>query len=360
MRQVYDNMWVYKLILAAVIFIILESWAVLKHGLSKVSLEREFDTLHANFGQRIHLIEKISNRKLLPVNWLKVESRIDGGLQFGLQEDLNILQGEFHISVFCMLPYTRIIRTHKVKCKKRGYYHLKSAALTIRSVTGTIATAQDVSTDAKLYVYPRILTLPEMKLPSHSWQGDRVVRRWILEDPFIRAGLREYTSSDPMKNINWKASARFGILQVNQYDPTARHRLMILLNVDTKANQWTITDEPERVEYGISVAATILEFAFKNVIEAGFGTNGYLKDTEKEPIRIEPTTGKQHETVLMENLARMVIVRSISFNTLLERELERNPNNMDYLLITAVQNQELEDRIHRLRAKGNAVEILSI
>lgn len=353
-------MWVSKLILAAIIIMIFESMIITKYGLSKVSIERSFDTLHANLGQSIHMIERISNRKLIPVPWLKVESRIDSGLQFGLQEDLNILQGEYHISVFSMLPYTRIIRTHTVKCKRRGYYHLKSAALTVRSITGNVVRMNDQTTDARLYVFPRILTLPEMNLPSHSWQGDRVVRRWLLEDPFICSGVREYTSSDPMKNINWKASARFGTLQVNQYDPTAQHRLMILLNVDTKSDQWTITDEPERVEHGISVAATILEYAFKNVIEAGFGSNAFLKDMEKVPVRIEPTTGKNQEISVMESLARMVILRSVSFNALLDGELERNPNNMDYLLITAFTDQGIEDRIRLLRTKGNAVEILKI
>lgn len=174
------------------------------------------------------------------------------------------------------------------------------------------------------------------------------------------AGVREYTPTDPMKSINWKASARFGTLQVNQYEPTARHRLMILLNVDTKENQWTITDEPERVEYGISVAATILEYAFRNVIEAGFGTNAFLKDMEKEPVRIGPAAGSRHQIAIMESLARMTILRSISFYTLLDQELERDPNHTDYLLITAVVDQETEDRIHRLRTKGNAVEILRI
>jgi len=289
-----------------------------------------------------------------------VESRIDSGLQFGRQEDLNILQDEFHISIFSMLPYTRIIRTHDVKCVKRGFYHLKSAALTARSITGSISAGKDETTDAKLYVFPRTLAMLEMNFPSHSWQGDSVVRRWILEDPFIHAGIREYTLSDPMKNINWKASARFGTLQVNQYDPTAQHRLMILLNVDTKLNQWTVTDEPERIEYGISVAATLFEYAFKNVIEAGFGSNGFLKDMEKQPIRIEPAIGKHHQIKIMENLARLVILRSVSFNTLLDRELDKSPNNIDYLLITAVIDNDTEEKIRRLRGKGNSVEILKI
>ncbi len=353
-------MWVYKLLLAAIVVLLIESYLVLKYGLSKVSIERGFDTLHANFGQSVHLIEKISNKKIIPVPWLKVESRIDSGLQFGRQEDLNILQDEFHISIFSMLPYTRIIRTHDVKCVKRGFYHLKSAALTARSITGSISAGKDETTDAKLYVFPRTLAMLEMNFPSHSWQGDSVVRRWILEDPFIHAGIREYTLSDPMKNINWKASARFGTLQVNQYDPTAQHRLMILLNVDTKLNQWTVTDEPERIEYGISVAATLFEYAFKNVIEAGFGSNGFLKDMEKKPIRIEPAIGKHHQIKIMENLARLVILRSVSFNTLLDRELDKSPNNIDYLLITAVIDNDTEEKIRRLRGKGNSVEILKI
>lgn len=120
------------------------------------------------------------------------------------------------------------------------------------------------------------------------------------------------------------------------------------------------SNEPERVEYGISVAATILEYAFKNVIEAGFGSNAFLKDMEKRPIRISPTTGSQHRITILENLARMVILRSVSFPTLLEQELERNPGNTDYLLITAVVDRDIEDRIRRLRAMGNAVEILKI
>lgn len=353
-------MWVYKLLLSAGILLCLEAYLLTTYGLSKVSIERSFDTVHANFGQSIHMIEKISNNKLLPIPWLKIESRIDNGLKFGLQEDLNILHGEFHISAFCMLPYTRIIRTHNVKCVKRGYYHLKSAALTCSSITGWNSSIKDEETNAQVYVFPRLLTIPEINLPSHSWQGERVVRRWILEDPFIKAGVREYTTSDPMKNINWKASARFGNLFVNRYDPTAQHKLMILLNVDTKPDQWTITDEPERVEYGISLAATILEYAFRNLIEVGFGSNSFLKDMAKMPIRIAPASGTPQRTIIMRNLARMGILRSISFSTMLEQELERNSSNMDYLLITAVVNEEIADRIRLLRRKDNAVEIFKI
>lgn len=353
-------MWVFRLIIAALVVLLVEAYLTVKFGLYKVSLERSFDTIHAAFGQEIHLIEKISNNKILPVPCLKVESKIDRSLQFGRLKDLNILQDMYHVSLFCLMPYIRIIRTHNVKCNKRGYYHLTSASLTARSITGSVSLAGEVKTDALVYVFPRILKFQELKLPSHSWQGDMVVRRWILEDPFIRAGVREYTSSDPMKSINWKASARSGILQVNLYEPTAYHKLMILLNVDTSLDQWTVTSEPERVEYGISVAATIFEYAFKNTIESGFASNGFLKDSQKEYIHINPAAGTKQKLEIMECLARIVINRSITFNTLIDKELDRNPGNMDYLFITAVINEETENKISRLKAMGNAVEILKI
>lgn len=353
-------MWIFRLILSAMVVLLAEAYLTIKYGLSKVSLERSFDTIHASFGQEIHLIEKISNNKLLPVPCLKVESKIDSSLQFGQLKDLNILQDMYHVSIFCLMPYTRIIRSHNVKCNKRGYYHLASSSLTARSITGSVSLAGDVTTDARLYVFPRILSMPEMNLPSHSWQGDNVVRRWILEDPFIRTGVRQYTSSDPMKSINWKASARSGNLQVNLYEPTAHHKLMIMLNVDTSLDQWTITNEPERVEYGISVAATVFEYAIKNTIESGIASNGFLKENQKEYIHIEAAAGAKQQTEVLECLARIVIQRSITYNTLIDREIDRNPNNMDYLFITAVINEETEDRIQRLRIMGNAVEVLKI
>lgn len=353
-------MWVFRLVIAAIVVALVEAYLTVKYSLHKVILERSFDTRHAACGQEIHMIERISNNKILPVPCLKVESKIDRSLKFGRLQDLNILEDMFHVSLFCLLPFTRIIRTHTVKCTKRGYYHLTSASLTARSITGSVSLAWNVSTDAEVYVFPRILQFHELNLPSHSWQGDMVVRRWILDDPFVRAGVREYTSSDPMRNINWKASARSGILHVNQYEPTARHNLMILLNVETSHDQWSVTREPERVEYGISVAATVFDHAFKNAIETGFACNGYLKESQKEYLHISPAAGTNHETGIMECLARLVVDRSITFNTLLDKELERHPGNTDYLFITAVVNEETENKIRRLRNMGNAVEILKI
>ena len=63
---------------------------------------------------------------------------------------------------------------------------------------------------ANLVVYPSIIPMQEVPLPSHNWQGDISVRRWIVDDPFIISGVREYRAGDGMNQISWKATARTG------------------------------------------------------------------------------------------------------------------------------------------------------
>jgi uncharacterized protein (DUF58 family) len=354
-------MWIQRLFFIGILLIMLEGFLTYRYGLKKVKYSRIFNVTAAYPGQEVKMIERISNAKLLPVPLLRIESRIDEDLILGRQENLNVRHGTFHSSVFSLLPFTRITRTHFVQCKNRGEYFLESSALTASSLLGFGSErTMDVQTDANLLVYPEIVSLKEMLLPSHNWQGDYVVRRWIMEDPFITSGVRDYNPGDPMKNIQWKATARTGKLQVYRYEYTARQRLMLLLNVDTRPDQWTFTDEPQRVEYGISCAASLAREAVRNCLEAGFGTNGCRKRHVKEPVRIPPASGVRHLQELLAAMARMVILRSFTFWTYLEQEVALKPRDTDYLILTAFVSEDMQKQLERLRKMGNAVEIFTI
>ena len=63
-------MWVYRLILAALVILTAEAFLTVRFGLSKVRLERCFDTTHAVCGAD-KFNRKISNHKILPVPCLK-------------------------------------------------------------------------------------------------------------------------------------------------------------------------------------------------------------------------------------------------------------------------------------------------
>ncbi|GGH76813.1 uncharacterized protein (DUF58 family) [Pullulanibacillus pueri] len=349
------------LIIIALVLIIIQSILFTKWGLSRIGYTRFFSDDAVFEGEEVEMIEQISNKKLLPVPWLRLESHISADLQFQHQHELEIADQQFHRSLFSLMPFQKITRRHKVTCKKRGHYRLNTVEMTNGDLLGLNGTHGKLQVSAELIVYPKLLSIEEIFLPSHSLQGDYSVKRWIIEDPFMKVGIRDYLYGDAMNSINWKATARAGTLQVNQKDFTADHHLMIYLNFELTDDIWMpIMDRP-LIERGISYAATIAQYALDQGIPTGFSCNSYIKNfdqpNEKEPIRILPKNSQHQLTLLLETLAKLQMDRRVSFQSFLQEEAEQQMPNTDILLITGYLSEKARERIQQLEAQGHAVEI---
>ncbi|MNO18229.1 hypothetical protein D3C76_79440 [compost metagenome] len=351
------------LLVSAVLIIMLLAFVYRRRALKGISYRRYFTERAVFEGDTVEMVEVIANAKLLPLPWLRLESSIAAGLTFGRQSNLNIHAGEIyqnHSSLFYLRSYRQITRRHEVTCSRRGQYRLESATMTTGDPLGLNAEVKRFPLDLELLVYPRILELQELPLPNHSWLGELPVRRWIIEDPFLTAGIREYRAGDPLGNINWKATARTGELQVHKRDYTADHRLMIYLNLETSDSMWRTVIEPERIEMGIRYAATVAEHALRSGLAAGFASNARLADGPNEPIRIEPHTSSDQLTLLLETMARMVLDRTASMIRMLEIEIEAGATDTDYLIISCHQGEKLAETAELLRQNGNGVEWMEI
>lgn len=344
----------------AIIIVILQSWVYKRWGLRKIEYSRFFSVPAVFEGEEVEMVERIFNGKLLPIPWLRVESRIDAALRFGHRADLDVKHDEFHKSLFSLKPYMLISRRHRVKCTRRGCYDLETCALTSGDIFGLIERSVSVSAASRLLVYPRLLPLEEIPLPSHSWLGDVTVRRWIMEDPFLIAGVREYRSGDPLNRINWNATARAGKIQVHNREFSSDPRLMIYLNVETEDDLWDTVWDTEPVEKGISYAASLAQLAVDRGIPVGFGCNGQIKGEPDRPVRIPPQCSNEHLIGLFECMAKLVIKRTLTFYTFLEQEIERGLNNTDILIITPFFSERIQNQIDRLQALDNAVEVIRV
>lgn len=353
--------WIIMITLAV---LMLQNWIYQKRGFKHLQYRRQFNVKHAFAGDEVELVEHIENRKLLPLPWVRLEASISVGLQFGQQAEMDISQGQFfqnHRSLFSLGPYKRIIRRHRVVCAKRGLYRLNSVSLTCGDVFGIQARSQSLNLDVELLVYPEIIELQDIPLPSHSWLGDMVVRRWIVNDPFMIQGVREYRSGDSMKNVNWKATARTGHLQVHNHDYTANHRLMILINFEVTEKMWSAVLDPNLVEQAISYAASISQFMVLSGQETGFGCNGYSIDGPKEPVIVPSALGREHLTRIYEEMARLVIAVSNDFPTFLENQIVNETKEpTDFLIITAFVSDKMQVHLDKLRQQGHGVEIMML
>ncbi|OAS82132.1 MULTISPECIES: DUF58 domain-containing protein [Metabacillus] len=348
---------------------VIQSFIFNKWGLVRLQYKRFFnkDTVFA--GEEIEMIDEISNNKLLPIPWLRLESKIDQNLKFLGKQDQSTeeLREEFHRTLFSLLPYQKITRRHKVCCMKRGYYELKTISLTLGDVLGFSESFDNFNAKATVTVYPEIIPIEDIPLPSHSWLGDIMVRRWIIDDPFVIAGVREYSYGDSMNSVNWKATARTGSLQVSKRDYTADHHLMIYLNFDETEDIWMPIQNTTLIEKGISYAASIAQHSISKGINTGFGCNSYfvepfgqaLENNVKESVRIEPKNGKYQLTQLYDTMAKLSMDRSMSFNRFLMEDMI-NRKNADILIITSLLTANIQDNIRMLETQGNKIEILML
>src|SRR5690554_3115630 len=107
------------IIFVALMVILVQAWVAKRWMLKGITYSRFFSVSSAFEGQEIEMVERISNRKLLPVPWLRIESKINENLEFQKQFNLDIKHQQFHKSIFSLMPYTAINRRHQVRCGKR-------------------------------------------------------------------------------------------------------------------------------------------------------------------------------------------------------------------------------------------------
>ncbi|MEA4823413.1 MAG: DUF58 domain-containing protein [Clostridiaceae bacterium] len=359
-------MWIQSLFLALLIVIILQGRYFPRRNFKSLRYQRYFTPDIITEGESTTLVEHISNARLLPIPWVRVEAQLSPYLIFGKGVvNQNVVKPDkyrqFHRSLFTLPSYTTITRRHNVTVPHRGYYAVPSVTMTTGDILGIgERRSQNFATNTALTVYPRMIPIDDLFRIRSSFTGDIVVRRWIVDDPFYIRGVREYQPTDPQNRVNWKATAKTGQMQVHNYDYTADVRLMILLNVDTHENQWSITTDEPCAERAVSIAASISEYALSNGVETGFASNGKYIDDPEIAMRLEPCTGDAQLSTILLTLAKCNLWRRVTFHTLLKEEYDLGTTGCDYLVITAYTNKEIEEELGKLRDAGNNVEVLTV
>lgn len=119
--------------------------------------------------------------------------------------------------------------------------------------------------EAGLYVYAANTDCSFLLHAVETILGERESARRVYEDPFAFSSIRPYTIQDPMKSINWKATAKTGDLMVNTYASTTAVRVKIFL--DVSADPGNPFGDSLR-ELGIAMAASLIRILVKQQRDA--------------------------------------------------------------------------------------------
>ncbi len=327
----------------------------IQRGLTKLSCARSFGRSTVFEEEEGQMIEVIRNDGPFVIPWLRLESRISANLQLAGQERSDDSGQVYYSSVFSLMPYQQIRRTHKVKFLRRGVYNLGNATLTAGDPLGPFYAHREQTLDARVVVFPRLLEDRQLPQINSLFLGEPTPVQQLMRDPFMVRGIRPYVPGDPVRDIHWPATARTGQAQVRIHDHTTRTRLLVVVNGQCENLQF-YKDVPPKllpvVEHSISMAATLCVNALQQGLAAGFATNMPQEDSQ-ETTTVLPLEGPSHIDEILTDFARLRTTVVEKFPIFLQT-LERY-SGLDMLVLSYYDSESIQQCLAQLRQCGNRV-----
>lgn len=283
------------------IFVFLWDFYFRKHWHKHLEVSLDFVQDYVYAGEQAQMTERIENRKRMMLPILEVAFHIRRELVFSDFENTSVSDYTYKRDIFALMGRQRVIRTLTLDCTKRGYYRIDQSQLTTFSLLHRRRFCAERPADTELYVYAKRTDVSKILVACQRIIGDVQCARRLCEDPFAYASIREYTITDPMKAINWKASAKTGNLMVNTFDSTLMEKVMVYVDIEDKG----ILKYEYLVEESISVAASLCSRLLRQGMEVGIRVNVSEEGQEKQPQGyIKPAGGRKQIAEIERLLAR--------------------------------------------------------
>ena len=201
--------------------------------------------------------------------------------------------------------HSKLEFNYPLMCKRRGYFTVGPMSLRTSDLFGFVTARWEESGAAQLIVYPQVVPLARLGLPSRSPFGDLSSRQQLLEDPARLAGVRAYAAGDNLRRVHWKASAHADALLVKKLQPSQAVPVTIVLDMNRAAY-------PPRAlvgssEWAVTVAASIANVLINERQAVGLDTNGLDPLTGAPAVALPQRNGQEQLITLLCLLARVQI-----------------------------------------------------
>lgn len=169
----------------------------------------------------------------------------------------------------------------QVKARQRGIYFIPPAHFFAGDPSGFFRGMNQLVKEEYLYVFPRLKSTEEL-LKSKVFADNTRDASYGLEDRYQVQGVRDYQISDPLKSINWYATARTGSLKTNLYQSKDSEYCLVVFDLSVSHqpsyDSDTVYGEDSSLEDAISLAAGIALYHLEQGAKTAFFTNAPLVD----------------------------------------------------------------------------------
>jgi len=265
-----------------------------------LDMRLSFSAREAYEGERLELLEELTNAKPLPLPWLNAKFQLSRNLIFAGADNYKISDYYYQNDLFSVGMYKRITRRQAFVCGRRGYYSIRGMDLGSSNILISDKLIKRIDCRADLTVLPRPLPFSLLEPTFRQLYGDVEIRRFTNPDPFSFRGVREYDPKDDFRLINFTATAKTGDLIVNVHSATSVQELVILLNVEPYSEY----QSDYVIEEGIRIAASAADHFCSMGLSVSLISNGRDISTGADQ-KIPLGSGAMHAHRILENLARI-------------------------------------------------------
>jgi uncharacterized protein (DUF58 family) len=311
-----------------------------RKALKVLEVQRKFPE-RAFLGEEIQVELELSNPGLLPVVWVRLHESLP----------VEMAVPNFFRRVISLGPHERVKLDYLLKARKRGYYPIGPLNLQSGDLLGITEKSMYEWRPDYLTVYPRIVPLAELSLPTHSPMGTLHHHEPIFEDPTRVIGKRDYMAGDSFRRIDWKSSAALGRLQVKKFEPSISMESSIFLNLN--AFEYEQKTRYQTTELAIVVAASLATWIESKKQPVGLVTNG------QDPLALErglhflpPRKGRSHLMRILDVLARIQMAETAPLAQAMRSWTSHLSWGTTVVLVTGQIEEDLFDELFQARRSG--------
>lgn len=299
-------------------------------------------------GDELTVTLQVENTGRLPIPYLDLRDQASGRLTTRYPPQYILSLGA--------RQKTRI--TYTITCQSRGYHVLGP----VRGLTGdplsVIRRTLPPVAEQQLVVYPRVVPMIRLGLPTRSALVAIPAPASLLKDPNRIIGIRVYQSGDALRSLHWGATARTGQLMVKRYQSAVSRATILCLDLDRDA----YPIGRDGLEQGIVVAASLAHYiVMRERLPVGLTAAGSSPlAPESGRIILPPRQRRENLIAILEVLAGIEPSGKPAFAPLLREECLRWGSGTTAIVITGRVDAALVDVLLYLFQRGHAVGLFLV
>ncbi len=294
----------------------------------------------------------VRNSSRLPIPWVEVQDSLP----------VELISPPFYREVLTLGARQTQRFGYTLVGRRRGYYTIGPLFMQTGDVLGVIPPRTWKQESEYVIIYPHVLPLEKLGLPTHSPLAVLPARSPLFEDPTRIMGVRAYQRGDSPRRIHWTSTARAGELLVKRYQPAIARETLICLDFAQESYAG-------RRFYDASELAIVTAASLANHIIVHEGLAVGLATQAVDPLAngsqtfsLPPRRERAHLMNILEVLARIQTTPTpaLPFPEFVRRESAHLAWGTTVIVISGSESAALYETLAYVRSAGFALALILV